>query len=229
MVAETALSEGIERRTLSSQVYKSLERKVLSGEMAPGTRLSEESLAESYGVSRSPAREALAELERAGLAVKVGMRDRMIAVPTAEMISQKYDAWWVIDVGRTYLAALEATSVDIAELKQYVKAMARAIKSKDDEKYRETVERFHERIRRPCHNKYVTEMGRDCDMLLKWFETLYDRNPEISQTVLEEHQKILAAYENRDLAQLSLAIRDHVMRQRQRILSFFNVYSEAAA
>jgi DNA-binding GntR family transcriptional regulator len=229
MTADTALSEGIERRTLSSQVYKSLERKVLSGEMAPGTRLSEESLAESYGVSRSPAREALAELERAGLAVKVGMRDRMIAVPTAEMISQKYDAWWVIDVGRTYLAALEATPEDIAELKQFIKAMARALKAKDDEKYRDMVEKFHERIRRSCSNKYVTEMGRDCDMLLKWFETLYDRNPEISQTVLDEHQNILAAFEKRDLAQLSMTIRDHVMRQRERILAFFSVHEAAAA
>jgi DNA-binding GntR family transcriptional regulator len=229
MVVETASIEGIERRTLSSQVYKSLERKVLCGEMAPGTRLSEESLAESYGVSRSPAREALAELERAGLAVKVGMRDRMIAVPTAEMISQKYDAWWVIDVGRTYLASLEATPEDIAELKQYVKAMAQALKAGDNETYRDNVEKFHDRIRRPCGNKYVTEMGRDCDMLLKWFETLYDRNPELSQTVLDEHRNILAAYENRDLPQLSTTIRDHVMRQRQRILAFFKVQDEPAS
>jgi len=229
MVSETALSEGIERRTLSSQVYKSLERKVLSGEMAPGTRLSEESLAESYGVSRSPAREALAELERTGLAVKVGMRDRMIAVPTAEMITQKYDAWWVIDVGRTYLASLEATPDDIAELKRYVKAMSRALGSKDEEKYRDNVEKFHGRIRQPCANKYVVEMGRDCDMLLKWFETLYDRNPEMSQIVLDEHQNILDAYEKRDLSQLSMAIRDHVMRQRRRILAFFKVHDDLAS
>jgi DNA-binding GntR family transcriptional regulator len=106
---------GLERRTLSSQLYKILESKVLDGDLLPGTKLSEESLAETYGVSRSPAREALAGLERAGLAVRAGARDRMITVPTEEMIAQKYDLWWIVDVGRAYLASQEATPADIAE------------------------------------------------------------------------------------------------------------------
>jgi DNA-binding GntR family transcriptional regulator len=56
----------LERKTLSSQLYEILERKVITGELSPGTRLSEESVAETYNVSRSPAREALLDLEKAG-------------------------------------------------------------------------------------------------------------------------------------------------------------------
>src|SRR5580692_8637090 len=93
----------LERKTLSSQLYEILERKVIAGELPPGTRLSEESVADTYNVSRSPAREALMDLEKSGLAVRVGVRDRMITIPTREMISSKYDLWWIIDVGRTYL------------------------------------------------------------------------------------------------------------------------------
>src|SRR5580704_1227505 len=91
----------LERKTLSSQLYDILERKVITGELPPGTRMSEESVAENFKVSRSPAREALIDLEKAGLAVRVGARDRMITVPTREMISSKYDLWWIIEVGRT--------------------------------------------------------------------------------------------------------------------------------
>lgn len=213
---------GLERRTLSSQLYNILESKVLDGELQPGTRLSEESLAEAYGVSRSPAREALAGLERVGLAVRVGMRDRMITVPTEEMIAQKFDLWWIVDVGRAFLAAQHATPEDIAELRRYVNGMDAAVTAKDNKRYKQLCDKFHDKIRSGCPNTYVTELAQDCDLYLKWFETLYDKMPEISADVVAEHHRILDAYEKVDLAQLSETIRVHITRQRSRILDFFN-------
>jgi DNA-binding GntR family transcriptional regulator len=218
----SASDGGVERRTLASQVYNILEAKILSGELQPGSRLSEETIAEVYSVSRSPAREALASLERVGLAVRVGMRDRMVPMPTEEMIAQKHDVWWIIDVGRTYLGSLDATAEDHAELRHYVDGMAAAANAGDTKKYRQFCDKFHKKIRGSCANEYMNELGTSSDLYMKWFERLYDRAAEISTDVIAEHYRILEAYEKRDLAGLSETIRVHLMRQRDRMLSNFN-------
>jgi DNA-binding GntR family transcriptional regulator len=211
----------LERKTLSSQLYEILERKVITGELLPGTRLSEESVAETFKVSRSPAREALLDLEKAGLAVRVGARDRMITVPTREMISAKYELWWIVDVGRTYLSALNATKDDCLELRRYVYRMARAVKGRDGKRYIAACEKWHKKIRSSCTNEFVNQVSGECDLYLKWLEVLYDRSPDISDQTVVEHRRILECYESRDLAGLSEAIREHIMRQRERLLVLF--------
>lgn len=215
-------NHSVERKTLSSQLYSILEQKVVSGEIAPGTRLSEESLADRFNVSRSPAREALSDLERVGLAVRVGQRDRMIAIPTRAMIAEKYDLWWILDVGRTYLCSLEAGLEDHVELRRYVDRMARAVRAKDPKRYAAASAKYYEKIHRGCANDFVNQAGINCDVYLRWLETLYARAFDMSEQAVSEHAEILAAFEQRDLGALSTLIRAHVMRQREHILDRFD-------
>jgi DNA-binding GntR family transcriptional regulator len=212
---------GLHRQTLSAQIYEALEAKILAGDLRPGTRLSEESLAERFGVSRAPVREALASLQRAGLAEKSGSRDRMVAVPNAELIAQKYDLWWVVDVGRTYLASLSATAAECDALEDLIAAMDAAVRAQDARAYRELVNQFHEGIRKACKNPYISEIAAGCDIHLRWFESLYDRHAEICAVAVREHANILAAFRARDFAALSDSIRIHMLRQRDHMLRLF--------
>jgi DNA-binding GntR family transcriptional regulator len=216
------------RKTLSAQLYQILENKVIAGELRPGTRLSEESVAETFKVSRSPAREALIDLEKAGLAVRVGARDRMITIPTREMISAKYDLWWIVDVGRTYLSSQHATKEDWLELRGYVDRMERAVKARDGKRYLAACDKWHRKIRMSCTNDFVNEVSGECDLYLKWLEVLYDRSPDMSEQTVAEHRRILECYESRDLGGLSEAIREHIMRQRERLLDLFESSHSAA-
>lgn len=211
----------LERRTLASQILGSLRHKILNGDIMPGMRFSEESLADAYKVSRSPAREALADLERVGLAVRVGSRDRMITIPTFDMINEKFDVWWIVDVGRTFLAAQMASRADILELRRLVKQMERSADGVDYERYKEASESFHDRIRRGCSNHSMNQLGSEADLYLQWFEMLYDKAPDSSMQTVREHRGILVAFENADLPALSEAIRAHMCRQRDRVLLQF--------
>ena len=219
----------LDRRTLSSQIFTRLEEKVLSGEILPGTRLSEEALATAYGVSRAPVREALTQLEHSGLAVRLGPRDRMIVVPTHELIMQKYDLWWVVDVGRTYLASMSTTEAQCDALAALIERMDQAVKKKRVEEYRRLCEKFHADIRQSCDNPFVNQLGAGCDVYLTWLERLYDRNPDVSAAAVIEHRQILAAYRKRDFAALSESIRAHMLRQRDDILALFKAAVEPAS
>ena len=59
---KTALAAEPSVSTLASRIYESLLQRILDGEFAPGARLEENVLAEQFGVSRTPVREALREL-----------------------------------------------------------------------------------------------------------------------------------------------------------------------
>ena len=212
---------GLHRQTLSAQIYASLEAQILRGELAPGTKLSEERLAERYGVSRAPVREALTGLQRAGLTEKFGVRDRIVAVPNATVIAQKYDLWWVVDVGRTYLASQAATPAECDALAALIEEMRAAVERQDAAGYRERAAVFHEAIRQSCKNPYVAELAANCDVHLRWFEALYDSHPDVSVETVREHAAILAAFRSQDFAALSESIRTHMMRQRDRMLRLF--------
>jgi len=57
--------------SLSEKIYKELLRRIVGGELKPGSTVKEELLASELGVSRTPVREALARLERDGLIVRL--------------------------------------------------------------------------------------------------------------------------------------------------------------
>lgn len=213
--------ESLHRQTLADQLFGILQSCILNGELLPGTQISEEALAASYGVSRAPVREALAELERSGFAVRLGPRERIVVVPTAELIRQKYDLWWIVDAGRTYLASMDADRSDCAELRSLVGHMANAVASGDIPGYRGYSATFHSKIRCLCRNSAVNEIADRCDLYLRWFETIYDWMPEASMRSVNEHTEILDAFEAKDYASLTGNIRTHMLWQREHIVGLF--------
>jgi DNA-binding GntR family transcriptional regulator len=211
----------LQRQTLSVQIYARLEDSVLNGELAPGTKLSEEQLAESFGVSRAPVREALIALENAGLAERFGVRDRAVTVPTLELINRKYDLWWIIDVGRTYLSSLDATVADCDALDDLVTRTAEAVRRADVPVYLSLCEEYHEKIRSGCRNPDVAKLGAGCDIHLRWLEALYNRRQTICDDTIREHESINAAFRAKDYTRLADTIRAHMLRQRDEILRQF--------
>ncbi len=98
----------IQKKSLSEQVFAVLESRIVNGALRPGSRLAEEAIAEEFGISRSPVREAIFELERVGLAERLGPRVRRVVTPTIEFISEIFDTWCILEIGRTYLSCIAA-------------------------------------------------------------------------------------------------------------------------
>ncbi len=221
MSATLFLEPTLRRETLSAQIYARLEDSVLNGDLPPGTKLSEEQLAERFSVSRAPVREALIALEGAGLAERFGTRDRAVTMPTLELIKQKYDLWWIIDVGRAYLSSLDATPEDCDALDQLTDRAAALAEGGDVPGYLGLIEEYHEKIRSGCRNPDVVKLGAGCDIYLRWFEALYSRVPGICTETVQEHRAITAAYRAKDYTRLADTIRVHMLRQRDEVLRQF--------
>ena len=124
--ARVADPVSLHRKNLAEQVFEILEQRIVSGTLAPGSRLSEEAIAEEFSTSRSPVRDVLNKLERLGFAERVGARDRRVQVPTAKLVSDTYETWIILEVGRTYTSSQGASAADREEIRRHIGNMSAA-------------------------------------------------------------------------------------------------------
>ncbi|NLZ76418.1 MAG: GntR family transcriptional regulator [Spirochaetales bacterium] len=104
--------------SLSDQVYTLLKEQILSGELQGGMKIPEESLAEEFGVSRTPIREAIRRLAEYGL---VTIRPRTFATVTSITSSEADD----IATVRVALEQLAIDSIDEASYADHVETISR--------------------------------------------------------------------------------------------------------
>ena len=209
----------IEKRSLSSQVYEILETRILNGDLRPGARLAEEATAEDFGVSRSPVREAISELERVGLAERLGARDRRVMIPTAKFIADIYDTWCIVEIGRTYLSCIAAPGSDHRRIRELVDGMEDAIRDRLRERHVALSTEFHRLLTQRCRNEHLLRVLRGCERHIQWLETIYYRDIDVSDASVGEHREIAGHYIEKDLLGLISVIQHHIRRQRNLVLA----------
>lgn len=99
------------RRTLADETYQRITAAMLSGALAPGSRLLMDALAEELTISRSPVRDALRRLEQEGLIARTGGRGFVVREIEPEEVRQIYQAREAIE---GYAARLAAENGQIA-------------------------------------------------------------------------------------------------------------------
>ena len=221
MVMQPLPASTLQRTNLADQLYELLEKRILSGEIEPGTKLSEENVAVACGVSRSPAREAITRLERIGLATRAGARDRMVATPTEEMIRDIFEVWWILDAGRTYLASLNAAPTTHRRLYELLNRMETESGNQDSNELTAVSQEFHALLKSGCSNQILTCIIRDYGKYIEWFTHLYHEHPDPSETSRTEHRQIVDAFVRKDLSALTELIRKHILRHRDLIVERF--------
>jgi GntR family transcriptional regulator, gluconate operon transcriptional repressor len=115
------------RADLWEIVVASLRRAIIIGELAPGLHLQEPLLAQKFGVSRVPVREALIRLEHEGLVRSEPRRGAFVVGMTLTQIREVYDMRRLLEVHAARLAAERTTPADGERLQGWVDAMARAL------------------------------------------------------------------------------------------------------
>ena len=135
-------------------VYARLKLDISLGEVAAGTRLVETELAERYGVSRTPIRQALLALEQDGLVARDG-RSLQVRVPSTTEITELYEVRELLEERATRLAARRHDEADAAVLDRLVAAMSNAVSRRD----RYILNReFHTAIWLAAHQTVLAEL-----------------------------------------------------------------------
>ncbi len=205
--------------SLSAVVQQELERAILSGELAAGSRLNEKALAAKLGVSRGPIREACRALAALGLVRLVPNRGVYIKQMNRDDAKEVYE----LRAGMTGLAASlfagRATSEEIQRLRQLLEEMRRAADLPDFPHYAELNLEFHDFIVRAVGNRRLTRLYRG---LVKEFQ-LFRRHGLVESDALltsyREHCAILEAIAKRDASGAYEASFVHVSNGKERMLA----------
>ena len=107
--------------------YEALKRGIVEGRFVPGQRLVEQRLAEGFGVSRTPVREALLRLEAEGLVSVERNRGAQVRALTEEEVGDLYDVRARLEAYAAELAAERADEHDVAQLRAAVSAFDAAV------------------------------------------------------------------------------------------------------
>lgn len=112
--------------TAQDLVLTSVRAAILAGVLSPGARLRQEDLAERFGTSRIPVREALRALEYEGLVTSEPHRGFTVTELDADDVEEVYDLRIVLESHAVRVALPLLTDEDLEELEQLYKAMATA-------------------------------------------------------------------------------------------------------
>ncbi len=192
-------------RDAYSLVLESIDR----GEYLPGDRLLESELAERFGVSRTPIREALQRLETQSVVARDG-RSLIVASLDHDQLGELYVVRAELEGLAARLAAQHAAPEEIAVLREMVRRDHEILDQTDA--LSRSNKRFHRQIHLASHNRYLIQQ---LEMVHRTMALLSSTTLAASgrgARALDEHAAILDAIELRDGDAAEAAIRVHISR-----------------
>ena len=203
---------------LRDVVFKTLRQAILTGELKPGERLMEIHLAEKLGVSRTPVREAIRQLELEGLAVMVPRKGAQVAHITEKNMSDVLEVRLVLDELAVSLACERITDEEIISLQKACEEFENAISSGDIHNITSADVIFHDIIFSASRNSRLTQIVNNLAEQMYRYRFEYIKDASGWQSLITEHRMITDAIANRDKATAINAIHVHVKNQENSIL-----------
>ena len=204
--------------SLASAVQQEIERAILRGELAPGTKLNEASLAEKLGVSRGPVREAFRMLETAGLVRQEKNRGAFVRHVALDEAMEIYDLRAMMEesVGRALAGTI--TPTQLKTVHALVDAMGRAVKAGDADAYHLLNLEFHDKLVGFTGNRKLVAMYRQLINELSLFRRLNLAEEKMMPLSASEHDGIVKAIASGNAERAGRAMREHVVESRERTL-----------
>lgn len=208
----------LQTSSLTSVVQGELERMILCGELAPGAKLTETTLATLLGVSRGPLREAFRMLEEAGLVRTEKNRGVFVRdIPIDEAI-EIFDLRAAMEdlVGRRL--AEHIAPAHLKEIRGLVDQMEQAVKAKDAPRYHLLNLSFHDRLVELAGNRKLTAIYRKLIKELSLFRRLNLADGWLMPVSVGEHRQIVKAIASGDPQAAGKAMFDHAIESKERTI-----------
>lgn len=191
-----------------SSVYRALIDDIASGVLSPGDRLREATIAERLGVSRTPVREALRQLEAEGLVSHLPRSGATIRKLDYAEVMELYEMRAMLEGSAARMAARAAAPIELAELETINRELEAA--QGDADRQSQLNRRFHRMLLDAAKNRFLTRaMGvLSRTLLILGPSTLSE--PERASLAVAEHARLLEALRSRDPDAAEREMRLHI-------------------
>lgn len=206
----------IERpKSLAQTVLSHLRTSIIHGDLELGQPLSERQLADDLGVSKTPVREALAQLRNEGLVLIYPQRGAFVFTLSAREVHEICEFRSAVEAAALKLAISRNPETFAADLGAVVTEMTAAQQRGDQRAYLELDTRFHATFLEHCGNSYLRDAYERNVGKIAALRTHLATKPLHTKMSFREHRQMLETVRQRDLA-ATLAILDvHIGRTRE--------------
>ncbi len=211
------------------KLLEALEQEVVTGRLPPGTRLDEAGLAQRFGVSRTPVREALNRLAATGLVELRPRRGAVVAAPDLKQLLEMFEVMAELEGLCGRLAARRMSAAEQNTLQGAHEASHAHVKAADSEAYYQANVIFHEVIYSGCHNRYLSDQTQALRNRLAAYRRLQLRKLDRIADSFHEHEQILEAIVAGDGNTADHLLQNHVTVQSGSFTDFVSSLPVSAA
>ncbi|MDO8277417.1 MAG: GntR family transcriptional regulator [Burkholderiaceae bacterium] len=194
-------------RALYEEVAELLRQRIFKRELEPGSWIDEMKLAEEYGISRTPLREALKVLAAEGLITMKVRRGAYVTEVSEDDLRDVYHLLSLLESDAAGVVAAQATDAQLDELRALHDQLEKAVG--DANEFFALNERFHMRVLQIANNRWREQMVADLRKVMK----LNRHNSLLKsgriEESLHEHRAIMAALDARNATATAQSMRAH--------------------
>lgn len=199
-----------QEKSLGGQVFHKIREDILSGMYVQGEELKEATLGAKLGVSRTPVREALRQLELDGLVEIVPNRGARVTGITQKDVSDIYQMRYRLEGLAARWAAEHITKEDIAELEEVIFLSEFHLRDEDQEQMVRLDGRFHELIYHASASRMLEHVLTDFHHYVKTARYISVKSNHRAEVSVMEHKAILDAMKGRDANLAEKLANEHI-------------------
>jgi phosphonate utilization transcriptional regulator len=210
--------EMLREHSLATLAQQELERRIISGEIAAGTKLNEVEVAATLGVSRGPVREAFSALSQAGLVRVEKNRGVFVRQVSLEEANEFYEVRAALEGLIGKLAARRISIDEIDQLRAVVRRMHQTQKGRRADEYFVLNVEFHDVLARAARNNALLAHYRGVvNQLDLYRRATITHGVENIPLSTQEHEAIVEAVASRDEQRAEALLTEHVLVSRARL------------
>ncbi|WP_273506196.1 GntR family transcriptional regulator [Fulvimarina manganoxydans] len=211
-----------QRAVHSDLIAECLETEIVDGTLSAGAKLDETAIAERFGVSRTPVREAFLILVSRSLAERVPYRGVVVCDLSPERIEEMFEAMGEIEGLCGRLAAGRMSPSERAALSKLHGSMCELAAAGRFEDYERANGELHEMIHLGTHNSDLIDIAHGMRVKLAPFRRSQLLNRERAEQSNAEHEAIVEAIVERDAITAERRLRLHLIRSAQTYIAALN-------
>ncbi|MGE3597203.1 MAG: GntR family transcriptional regulator [Dehalococcoidia bacterium] len=184
---------------LRDQIYSLVKADIREGALRLGKKLTEIDVAERYGISRTPVREALCQLTNEGLLVE-SKKGYALPIHSAEEIRERLELRALIDPALLRHACEDRTTQQLKALMSYLDEEKASVDEPDSRRFIAANTKFRDCILEMCGNKLLAQCSQLYDDQFQCFRDWGMQYPKHRHFVTVVHEQLCTAIWNRDSA-----------------------------
>ena len=200
------------------KTYKAIKQAIISYEVKPGEPLAEEQIANKLGVSRTPVREALKELQKEGLVKMIYRKGAFVADISSEDVEEIFLLREILECAAVKIAIPRLKEEDLIEMESLFNSISKDIEMKNYKDIFDTDIKLHSLIVDTAGNRRLSKFLNILNGQVQRMRILSATAPGRLNKSLQEHKDILEALKKRDTGLAEQRLKHHIRNIKNNIL-----------